>query len=539
MPVQPPLTPLGASAFEQALITTIQRVADASGSSASITTDSTLIGDGSAGDPLGVSFDAVHGLGVFEISVGVNGTYADLDAALDAAIAAPHAACLITLLDADIAAPPAADISTAPTLIRLTIAGAGQAFTRLSGLTAQLGANQWLELRDLTISGTALTISGGSGATLRLFGVRLDTVASPSLTTSGNVGATLEGCAVRDRIDWGSNGALTCNQCDIGPVTLSGGAYGVSLAVSHGYATLIGGQFRGQIACSGAVVVSTALTLWGVGNETPITASGGACSVLLGTQALTVRHSSPVALTSGTGGILGAGIIGGAVYGLPVPGTPFTPSVGGTWGSSATIPPSVGGASVLTSALLGTASGIATLTASSRIPQTQIASGTASAGYVPASDGSGGTTWTAPTGGGDITSYARVSGFSARGSNPSATTRAYFPTTSYATGGITVSSSSTTGTYFQVSASGLYLATATAALTAAGSIAIKGAAALANTLDPGTDTDVIAWESQTAGLYPMSCSGQVQLSAGDYVWLAASSGSGYPLISSLSLTRLA
>lgn len=536
---QPPLTPIGASAVEQATITTLQRIADAFGGTASITTDSTLIGDGSAGAPLGVSFDAVRGLGVYEISVGVNGTYADLDAALDAAIAAPHAACLITLLDADVAAPPAVDLSVAATLIRLTIAGAGQAFTRLSGLTATLGASQWLELRDLTISGTALTISGGSGSTLRLFGVRLDTSSAPSLVSSGNVGATLEGCAARDRIDWGSNGSLSCNQCDIGPATLTGGVYGVSLVVSHGYATLIGGQLRGQISCSGSAVVSTALTLWDVGAETPIIASGGSCSVLLGAQALTIRHSAPVAMTSGTGGILGAGIIGGAVYGLPVPGTPTIPAVGGTWGTSAAIPPSVNGASVLTSSLLGTASGIATLTASSRIPQSQLASGTASAGYVPASDGSGGTAWTAPTGGGGISDYARVSGFSARGSDPSATTRAYFPTTSYATGGITVASSATTGTYFQVAAAGLYLATATAALTAAGSIAVKGAAALANTLDPGTDTDVIAWESQTAGLYPMSCSGQVQLSAGDYVWLAASSGSGYPLIASLSLTRLA
>lgn len=516
MPVQPPLTPLGASAVEQAMITTLQRIADASGGSASITTDSTLIGDGSSGDPLGVSFDAVRGLGVFELSVGVNGTYADLDAALDAAIAAPHAACLITLLDADVAAPPAADLSVAPTLIRLTIAGAGQAFTRLSGLTAQLGASQWLELRDLTVSGTALTVSGGSGATLRLFGVRLDTSSAPSLTTSGNVGATLEGCATRDRIDWGSNGALTCNQCDIGPVTLSGGVYGVSLAVSRGYATLIGGQLRGQISCSGSAVISTALTLWDVGAETPIVASGGSCSVLLGAQALTIRHSSPVALTTGTGGILGAGIIGGAVYGLPVPGTPTIPTVGGTWGSSATIPPSVGGITV------------------------PLPTGTPGAGDVVTSDGAGGVSWAPPGGGGGgITDYARVSGFSARGSDPSATTRAYFPVTSYAVGGITVSSAATTGTYFRVSASGLYLATATAALTAAGSIAIKGAATLSNTLDPSTDTGVIAWESQTAGLYPMSCSGQVQLSAGDYVWLAASSGSGYPLIAFLSLTRLA
>jgi len=259
----------------------------------------------------------------------------------------------------------------------------------------------------------------------------------------------------------------------------------------------------------------------------------------MGCQALVIRHSAPVALSSGTGGAIGAGIIGGCVYGLPDPTTPTVPAVGGTWGSSASIPASVGGYSLLSSVLLGAASGIATLGSSGRLPQSQLASGTATAGYIPASDGAGGTTWTAPSGGGGITSYARVAGFSARATDPGSTNRAYFPTTSTAAGGVTVTSASTTGTYFQVAAAGWYSVTATAALAGAGSIVVKGGASLNNSLDPGTDTDVIAWESQTAALYPMSCAGQVALAAGDYVWLAASSGSGYPLIASLSITRLA
>jgi len=199
----------------------------------------------------------------------------------------------------------------------------------------------------------------------------------------------------------------------------------------------------------------------------------------------------------------------------------------------------VGGSSLLSSALLGASSGIATLTASGLVPQSQMATGSALVGRYAASDGAGGMVWTAPSGGGGITDYARVAGFSARATDPGSTNRAYFPTTSTAAGGVTVTSASTTGTYFQVAAAGWYSVTANAGLTAAGSMAIKGASALNNSLDPAADTDVIAWAAQPAALYPMSCVGQVELAAGDYVWLAASSGSGYPLIASLSLTRLA
>lgn len=186
---------------------------------------------------------------------------------------------------------------------------------------------------------------------------------------------------------------------------------------------------------------------------------------------------------------------------------------------------------------IGSANGLAQLGASGRVPQAQLASGTASAGAVPTSDGSGGTAWTVP-GSGGITAYAGNSGAAALATDPARNVTLYIPNDDYLTSGITRSSDAVNGTVYRVGAAGLYLVSCSGTISGAGGICARYGAAVVNSVDPALAGQIF-YESNNAAGYPLSGAGVVQLAANDYVWFTAAAAPQYPSTWRCSIVRLA